>query len=340
MARERIVSGDAFSEDEEGFNWALRPHTWDEWVGQKQLIEKLRISVHAAKARSEPLEHTLLYGPPGIGKTSLAHVIAKAMGSHLVVTSGPALTRTGDLMGILTNLQPGDVIFIDEIHRLAPSVEEFIYPAMEMFKVDFVVDRGAFARTINIKLEPFTLIGATTRAGFLTAPLRERFGMLYYLDFYSPEELCEILRRSAALLGTESAPQALAEVARRSRGTPRVANRLLRRVRDYAQVKADGTISLDVARKALEMEGIDEAGLDALDRKFLRTIINFYDGGPVGIEALAATLSEDIDTLEDMVEPYLLKAGFLNRTRKGRIASRLAHEHLGSLRQSSQKDLF
>jgi Holliday junction DNA helicase RuvB len=298
-------------------------------VGQKELCGKLEVLLSAAKGREEPVEHILLYGPPGLGKTTLAHIIANEMGSRIISTSGPALQRAGDLMGILTNLNRGDILFIDEIHRLSSVIEEFIYPAMEDFKVDFVVDKGAFAKVINVPLKRFTLVGATTRAGMLSAPFRDRFGLYYHLDFYPPEELEEIVVRSASLLEIDIVREAAAVVASRSRGTPRIANRLLRRVRDYAAVKADGIINAEIARAALDAEGIDSAGLDGLDRKFLHVIIEYYKGGPVGIEALAATLNEEADTLVDMVEPYLLKIGFVQRTKRGRVASSEACSHLG-----------
>lgn len=329
MARERIVSGEAESPEEERYNIALRPEQLDECIGQKELIEKMKISITAAKQRDDPMEHVLLHGPPGLGKTTLAHVIANEMGTNIRVTSGPALVRPGDLMGILTNLAARDVLFIDEIHRLPPVVEEFIYPAMEDFKVDFVVDPGMHGRTINLPLAPFTLIGATTRAGMIQAPLRNRFGHFFHLDFWPEVDLVEMLKRSAGLMKLEVDLKAFAQLARRARGTPRIANRLLRRARDYAQVKGDGTITAKIADTALKMEGIDKIGIDDLDRQFLATIINFYDGGPVGIEAIAATLNEETDTLVDMVEPYLLKIGFVARTRKGRRATPAAFEHLG-----------
>ena len=329
MPVERIISGRALSEEEEQWNRSLRPRRLHEYVGQRALVEKLRISLQAAQNRKEPLEHVLLHGPPGLGKTTLAHIIAQEMGSRLVTSSGPALLRAGDLMGILTNLERGDVLFIDEVHRLAAAVEEFLYPAMEDFKVDFVIDKGMYAKTINVPLKQFTLVGATTRAGLLTAPLRERFGISHHLDFYPAEELEEIIRRSAKMLEVETEPKAVVELARRSRGTPRTANRLLRRVRDYAQVKAAGKITAAVADESLRIEGVDQAGLDELDRKVLKTIMEFYQGGPVGIEALAATLNEEVDTLVDMVEPFLLKNGFLQRTREGRRVSLRTYEHLG-----------
>ena len=345
MPRERIVSPDSQGPEEEGFSLSLRPRRMGEVIGQKGLLEKLSIAIQAAKARGEPLEHILFHGPPGLGKTTMAHVVAAEMEAGLKTTSGPALTRPADLVGILTNLQRGDVLFIDEVHRLGPVVEEFLYPAMEEFRIDITVDRGSFARTINVPLQPFTLIGATTRAGFLSAPLRERFGLFHHFEFYPEEDLLEIAKRSAALLGVEAEPEALKEVARRSRGTPRVCIRLMRRVRDYAQVRGDGRVTCTSACEALKMEAVDEKGLDALDRKFLRTIMEVYRGGPAGIEAIAATLNEEVDTLVDMVEPYLLKIGYVGRTRQGRVATAPAYKHMdlkppAARKASSEGELF
>lgn len=329
MTVDRIISGKTLSPEEEKFGWSLRPRRLQEYIGQNSEVQKLEIAIKAALGRKEPLEHVLFHGPPGLGKTTLAHIISEEMESRLVGTSGPALQRPGDLMGILTNLEEGDVLFIDEIHRLTPVVEEFIYPAMEDFKVDFVVDKGMYAKTINVPLMPFTLVGATTRAGLVTAPLRERFGMFHHLDFYPAKDILEILIRSAHLLEVEAETDALDILARRSRGTPRTANRILRRVRDFAQVRAEGKITVKVAEDALEVEGVDEHGLDDLDRKYLSTIIEYYNCGPVGIEAIAATLNEETDTLVDVAEPYLLKIGFVNRTSKGRCVTSRALKHLG-----------
>jgi len=292
------------------------------------LLEKLRISITAARQRNEPMEHVLLHGPPGLGKTTLAYVIANEMGSTIRVTSGPALSKPGDLVGILTNLEHCDVLFIDEIHRLGPAVEEYIYPAMEDYKVDFIVDSGMHSRTINLPLKPFTLIGATTRAGLLSPPLRTRFGINHHIEFWSPDDLLARLKMSAEMLKTDCDEQALANLAGRARGTPRIANRLLRRCRDYAQVKGDGRLTVETVAAALDLEGIDSLGLDELDRRFLRTIIGTYKGGPVGIEAVAATLGEETDTLVDVVEPFLLQIGLLARTRRGRLAAIKAYEHL------------
>jgi Holliday junction DNA helicase RuvB len=339
--RERIVTPGKYSEEEEQYIANLRPRRLSEYIGQKKLAEKLSVSLEAAKKRGESHEHMLIYGPPGLGKTTLAHIVAEEMKTRLIVSSGPTLQRTGDLMGILTGLQEGDVLLIDEIHRLAPAVEEFIYPAMEDFKVDFVVDKGAFARVINVPLKKFTLVGATTRAGLISGPLRDRFGIIHYLDFYPPDELAEIVKRSARILEIQIEEEAAQEIARRSRGTPRVANRLLRRVRDYCQVNGIGSIDLESVDNSFEMEGIDSAGLDELDRKLIGVIVDHYNGGPVGIEAIAAALNEESGTLEEMIEPYLLKIGFLKRTRNGRVVGDAAFMHLNLKKKGGiQKDLL
>lgn len=324
---ERIVDPQDTLEDEV-YGASLRPRTFADYVGQERVVENLRIAIDAAKRRGEQLEHVLFYGPPGLGKTTLAGLIARDMGANFRPTSGPTLEKPKDLVGILTALEDGDVLFIDEIHRLGRVVEEFLYPAMEDFQIDFVVDRGAYAKTLKLPLKRFTLVGATTRAGMLTAPLRERFGIVHHLDYYAVEELERIVTRSASVLGVPIDDEGARTVAARSRGTPRIANRLLRRVRDFAEVRAGGRITAAVADEALQREGVDELGLDRLDRAFLRTIVDQYGGGPVGISAIAATLTEDAETLEDVVEPYLLKTGFVVRTASGRKATPQAYAHL------------
>lgn len=321
-------------------NLSLRPANLGEFIGQKSLVDNLKISLSAAKQRKEPLEHVLLSGPPGLGKTCLASIIAHEMGTKITATSGPAIERAGDLIGILTNLEVGDVLFIDEIHRLSKVVEEFLYPAMENFQIDFVIDKGPYARTIKFNLKRFTLIGATTRSGLLGAPLRSRFGIFHHFDFYDAEDLVSIVKRSAQILSIDIDSDSCREISNRSRGTPRIANRLLRRVRDYAQVKAKNKITQDIADKALVSIGIDKAGLDAFDRKLLQTILDFYKGGPVGLDTLAATLNEEPDTIVDTLEPYLLKAGFLKRTSRGRETTELAYEHINTQSASKQKELF
>ncbi len=332
--RERIISGHRQEEDLEEV-LSLRPRTLQEYnVGQDRLIRQLQIAIHAAQERGECLEHLLFDGPPGLGKTTLAYIIAHEMGAEMHRTSGPSLERAADLVGVLTNLRAGDVLFIDEIHRIPRPVEEYLYSAMEDFQIDFVVDRGPYAKTISLRIEPFTLIGATTRAGMLTAPLRERFGIFHHLDFYSPEQLQQIVLRSAQILQIPLHEGGAEVLASRSRGTPRVVNRLLRRVRDYAQVVAQGVITAQVAAEALEQMGVDERGLDPLDRKYLQAMIDYYGGGPVGLNAVAATLSEDQDTLQDVVEPFLLKIGFVIRTARGRMATQAAYDHLGIAKQA------
>jgi Holliday junction DNA helicase RuvB len=322
-------------------NISLRPTTIKDFIGQNDIVENVLVALKAAKKRSEPLEHMLFSGPPGLGKTTLAHIIAHEMGTKITATSGPAIERAGDLIGILTNLEEGDVLFIDEIHRLAATVEEFLYPAMENFNIDFVIDKGPYAKTIKFNLKRFTLIGATTRSGLLTAPLRGRFGMHFHLDFYRPEDLVKILERSAKLLSIHVDDDAAFEIAKRSRGTPRIANRLLRRVRDWAQVKADGKVNQGLVDKALSAQGIDTKGLDTIDRKVLRTIISAYGGGPVGIESLAASLNEEKDTIVDVVEPFLLKIGFLKRTPRGREATKEAYKHLDvAIKEEIQEEMF
>ncbi len=308
---------------------SLRPKTLSEYIGQKEAIETLDIAIKAAQKRGEPLDHILFHGPPGLGKTTLSHIIANEMKSNLTITSGPALEKGGDLIGLLTHLSQGDILFVDEIHRTPKTVEEFLYPAMEDFAVDFMFDKGAHARSHRYRLKQFTLVGATTRVGLLSAPLRDRFGIFRSLDFYSIDDLVEITLRSAGLLNIIITSDAAAALAGRSRGTPRIVNRLLKRVRDYAMVRSDGKIITETVEAALALEGVDTLGLTKLDRCYLNTIIKFYRGGPVGIEAIAATLQEETDTLVDVVEPYLLKIGMLMRTSAGRKASESAYKHLG-----------
>lgn len=308
---------------------SLRPEAFDDYVGQKEAVETLKIAIQAAKMRGEPIEHVLFHGPPGLGKTTLAHIIANEMGGELTITSGPALEKGGDLIGVLTHLEQGDILFIDEIHRMPKVVEEFLYPAMEDFSIDFVFDKGVHARSHRFRLKQFILVGATTRVGLLSAPLRDRFGIFRSLDFYTVDDLVTITRRSADLLGVTIDDEGAHELAKRSRGTPRIVNRLIKRVRDYAQVRSDGSLTRETVEAALVLEGVDEKGLTNLDRNFLKTIIEYYNGGPVGIEAIAATLQEETDTLVDVVEPYLLKIGMLTRTSAGRKTSEEAYRHLG-----------
>lgn len=327
------------TEEDVVLNLSLRPRKLSEFVGHKEIAENLKIAIQAAKQRKEPLEHLLLSGPPGLGKTSLAHIVAHEMGTKITATSGPAIERAGDLIGILTNLERGDILFIDEIHRLSKVVEEFLYPAMENFQIDFIIDKGQFARTIKFNLKPFTLIGATTRTGLLAAPLRGRFGIFYNLDFYDTTDLAKIIKNSSGILNLDIEDTAAEEIARRSRGTPRVANRLLRRVRDFAQVHKIERIDSQTSSKSLDDLGIDKAGLDDLDRKVLRLVLETYNGGPVGVDSIAASLNEEVDTVADTVEPYLLKAGYLKRTSRGRLATKLAYEHFG-IKYEKQEELF
>ncbi|MBR7095942.1 MAG: Holliday junction branch migration DNA helicase RuvB, partial [Clostridia bacterium] len=324
----RILATEYTPSDSE-IDLSLRPKHLDEYVGQEKAKENLNIYIEAAKRRGEALDHILLYGPPGLGKTTLSYIIANEMGVNIRTTSGPAIEKQGDLAAILTSLQEGDILFIDEIHRLSRSIEEILYPAMEDYSLDLIIGKGPSAQSIRIPLPRFTLIGATTRAGQLTTPLRDRFGIPMKLELYTPEELALIVRRSASILGVEMSEEGAAELAKRSRGTPRIANRLLKRIRDFALVKGDGRITAETARAGLEMLEIDDLGLDNADRRMLEAIIRYYDGGPVGLETLAATISEEAVTIEDVYEPYLMQIGFMSRTPRGRCATRLAYEHLG-----------
>lgn len=328
MIKDRIITPEPRQEDLV-VEYNLRPRSLSEYIGQEEIKESLKIFVEAAIQRGDPLDHVLLHGYPGLGKTSLATIISHELGVNLRITSGPVIERPGDLAAILTNLEPRDVLFIDEIHRLNPVVEEILYPAMEDFQLDIIIGQGPSARTIRLDIPPFTLVGATTRTGLLSPPLRDRFGVMLRLDFYKSEELQEIILRSARILGISIEYDGALEIARRSRGTPRIANRLLRRVRDFAQVRAQGTITREVANEALELLDVDDRGFDSMDQKILRFIIEEYDGGPVGIDTLAAALSEEKNTLEDVYEPYLIQQGYIKKTPRGRMVTRKAYEHLG-----------
>jgi Holliday junction DNA helicase RuvB len=333
---DRLVTAARVDEDAQ-YEAGLRPRRLDEYIGQDRIRENLQVAIAAARQRSEPLDHVLLHGPPGLGKTTLAYVIGNEMGVDVRATSGPAIEKPGDLVGIVTNLKPREILFIDEIHRMSPAVEEILYPALEDYEVDIVIGQGPSARTVKMRLEPFTLIGATTRTGLLTSPLRSRFGIAHRLEFYTPADLEEIVRRSAKIMNVPIEDQAATEIAKRARGTPRIVNRLLRRVRDYAQVRADGTITLDVAHAGLKLLEVDEHGFDEVDRKLLRTIIEKFGGGPVGLNTIAAAISEEKDAIEDIYEPFLIQIGFLDRTPRGRVATPRAYGYFGLVAPADQR---